>query len=90
MGGFLNNIPGIAINMGKKYLTGLVTSRMKPIELVWGDNVGRFLLAELFGIGYTFSKLYWESAHPIGILLANGFRYLPDGCVGCSLPRVQM
>ena len=24
-------------------------------------------------------KIVWESAHPNGILLADGFRYLPDG-----------
>ena len=25
----------------------------------------------------------WESAHPIGILLADGFRYLVNFCGGC-------
>ena len=26
-------------------------------------------------------KINWKTAHPIGILLAQGFRYLPDGSV---------
>ena len=36
---------------------------------------GSFPLREAFG------RMTWKSAHPIGVLLADGFRYLPDGFV---------
>ena len=38
------------------------------------NRISRFIIQKM-------CKISWESAHPIGISYASGFRYLPDGSV---------